>query len=202
MVVVLASTRKVRIALAIIGAVAAGLLLEKGLAPHYYAAVTGLILFLACSGVRGVLRTFPARSIVRALTKVTLAGLFLFVFSIEVINSATDDLRAQDRSEGGVESARFALRRRSIIDSLLRQGKRHLVIVKYALDHHKDPEWVYNRADIDASDIVWARDMGNADNSELINYYRDREPWLLEADAEPPRLSRYAIPPTQTGVAP
>src|SRR5262245_3247124 len=41
--VILKPTRKVRIALAISGTVAVGLLLEKGFAAHYYAPVTGLI---------------------------------------------------------------------------------------------------------------------------------------------------------------
>jgi len=196
MALMLAPTRKVCIALAINGAVAAGLLLEKGLAPHYYAPVTGLILFLAASGARSVLKFFRGRSM-RTLMKATLAGLFLIVFTIEIVNAASDLLSSQDRMKGG-DFAGYAVSRRSIVDSLLRQGKRHLVIVKYEPDHHKAPEWVYNKADIDASDIVWARDMGYAGNSELINYYRDREAWLLEADAEPPRLSRYAIAPTQT----
>jgi hypothetical protein len=35
-----------------------------------------------------------------------------------------------------------------------------LVIVKYSTAHSPYHERVYNRADIDASKVVWARDMG------------------------------------------
>jgi hypothetical protein len=71
----------------------------------------------------------------------------------------------------------------------MRQGTRHLVIVRYAPGRNTNAEWVYNSADIDASTVVWARDMGDAQNSELIDYYRGRQIWLLEPDLVPPRLS-------------
>ena len=47
-------------------------------------------------------------------------------------------------------------------------------------------------ADIDGSSVVWARDLGPAENEKLQRYYPDRTEWLLEPDAKPARLSRYA----------
>jgi len=59
----------------------------------------------------------------------------------------------------------------------------HLVIVRYGPAH--DPvrqlEWLYNAADIDTAKVVWAREMGTAENAHLIEYYRDRRVWLIEA---------------------
>ncbi len=52
-------------------------------------------------------------------------------------------------------------------------------------------EWVYNRADIDAAKVVWARDMSPAENRELLDYFRDRRAWLVEADAAPPKVTPY-----------
>ena len=46
------------------------------------------------------------------------------------------------------------------------------MLVRYAPDHNVLEEWVYNHADIDGSAIVWARDMGDAANRELLDYYR------------------------------
>ena len=66
-----------------------------------------------------------------------------------------------------------------------------LVIVRYNQYHMTGNEWVYNKADIDASKIVWARDMGDAANAELIRYYPKRRVWLAQADLLPPRLTPY-----------
>jgi len=36
--------------------------------------------------------------------------------------------------------------------------------------------------------VVFARDMGAADNAALIQYFGDRKVWLLEADDTPPTV--------------
>ncbi len=66
---------------------------------------------------------------------------------------------------------------------------RQLVIVRYKPVHDPLQEWVYNRADIDGSRVVWARDMGPHQNQELMQYYRSRNAWILDADEVPPKLS-------------
>ena len=67
-----------------------------------------------------------------------------------------------------------------------------LVIVRYGEHHDPFLEWVYNGADIDHQKIVWARDMGQDRNEELLRYYSDRRVWLLDADDLSPRLSEYS----------
>jgi hypothetical protein len=54
-----------------------------------------------------------------------------------------------------------------------------------------DRDWVYNEPDIDHAAIVWARDMGNTDNQELLNYFKDRRVWRINGDSSPPRLEPY-----------
>ena len=54
--------------------------------------------------------------------------------------------------------------------------------------HH---EWVYNNADIDDSKIVWAREMGDPYDKELLAYFKDRRIWLLEADQSPRKLQPF-----------
>ena len=67
------------------------------------------------------------------------------------------------------------------------------MIVRYAPDHDPFNEWVYNEADIDAAQVVWARDMGPARNQELIHYFKDRQVFLLEADETPVRSLPYSV---------
>jgi hypothetical protein len=69
-----------------------------------------------------------------------------------------------------------------------------LAIVRYSPAHNPGDEWVYNRADIDGSKVVWAQDAGAADNLELIRYYPNRNVWLVEPDVIPARISPYPIP--------
>jgi hypothetical protein len=64
------------------------------------------------------------------------------------------------------------------------------VFVRYG-PRHAFEEWVHNAADIDSSRIVWAHDLGDVENLELLHYYPDRTYWLLEPDENPPKLSRY-----------
>jgi hypothetical protein len=68
--------------------------------------------------------------------------------------------------------------------------------VRYSPNHDVlSREWVYNEADIDRSKVVWARDMGDAQNQELIRYFNHHTVWLLEPDKTPPQLSPYPSRP-------
>jgi hypothetical protein len=83
-----------------------------------------------------------------------------------------------------------ATERGRIAAQLLADGGSHLVIVRYG----KCPAgygstsllevWVYNRADIDACPIVWARELDQERNHHLLAYFKDRTVWLLQADRE------------------
>jgi hypothetical protein len=63
-------------------------------------------------------------------------------------------------------------------------------------------DYVYNAADIDGAPIVWARDMGPEKNQELLNYYRGRKVWLLEADLKADQLRTYPAKGTNAGSKP
>jgi hypothetical protein len=88
------------------------------------------------------------------------------------------------------------LERAATLAELRRRPGLQLAIVRYG-PHHEDNnrEWVYNEADIDRAKVVWARDMGPAKNKELVDYFRDRQVWLVEADETPPRVVPYSSSP-------
>jgi len=74
----------------------------------------------------------------------------------------------------------------------------HLIIVHYGPQHEPFPDWVYNRADMDHSRIVWARDMGSVENQKVVNYFDNRQIWFLDPDQQPIRLQPY---PDQSSAA-
>lgn len=66
----------------------------------------------------------------------------------------------------------------------------HLVLVHYGPNHVNDNEWVYNRANIDGSKVIWARERGDRLDDDLRAYYPQRIFWRLDADAGVPVLRR------------
>jgi hypothetical protein len=80
---------------------------------------------------------------------------------------------------------------------LQQDGESHLVIVRYGAEHSVHDEWVYNDADIDNSKVVWAREMDSERNLELMDYFKNRRVWLLQADAKVPDI----VPYTEASVA-
>jgi hypothetical protein len=89
------------------------------------------------------------------------------------------------------------LDRVAISRQLKRMPGNHLVLVRYepayGIEHVPDHEWVSNEADIDSAKIVWARDMGDQRNQELLRYFHNRHVWLLNGDQPSPQLEPYAL---------
>jgi hypothetical protein len=84
--------------------------------------------------------------------------------------------------------------RAQVLAELMSRRGRQLAIVRYAPDHVVFGDWVYNAADIDQSKVVWAREMDERSNAELLQYFRARTAWLVEPDRDPPGLTPYPEP--------
>jgi hypothetical protein len=158
-----------------------GILGETWTSPHYLAAGTGLLYLVLMQCLRHLqLWCWRGRAVgvalVRAIPVICCAMIALRVAAVAVrvpIEAAWP--------RGNLEHA-------AIVRELQDLPGQHLVIVRYHPDHDLDCEWVYNAADIDGSKIVWARDMGNIDNGELLQYFSNRHAWRLDADQPSPRL--------------
>jgi hypothetical protein len=89
-------------------------------------------------------------------------------------------------------TAPLGLARAKVAAQLEANPGKQLAIVRYTPEHASFDDWVYNAADIDASKVVWARELKAVSNPELIRYFRDRQVWLVEPDFAPPRVSPYS----------
>jgi len=80
----------------------------------------------------------------------------------------------------------------AVLADLERRPGLQLAIVRYGPHHPVDlHEWVYNQANIDSAKVIWARDMGPAENKDLIDYFPNRHVCLVEADETPPKVIAY-----------
>jgi len=163
----------------------AGALLSMFYAAHYVAPVTGVVVAVIVQGMRH-LRAWRWEG--------KPSGLF-FVRALILMGVATLPLQVRALTARYAEQdAWHAMgpQRAKLVAELGSLRAKQLVLVRYKADHDLLIDWVYNEADIDNSKVVWARDMGEERNRELIEYFRTRRVWLLEADGEPPELSEYS----------
>jgi hypothetical protein len=164
----------------------AGLSLQWLHSPHYAAPGTGLFFLLLALGLQG-LRDWKVGPTPCGLWIVR--GMLPATILILVANSLHSAAGAGSRwlpIGDYQEPARTAMLRQ-----LEASDEPDLVIVRYLPGHSVHDEWVYNDADIDASPVVWARDMGAEGNRELLQYFANRQVWLAEPDQHPPRITPY-----------
>lgn len=74
------------------------------------------------------------------------------------------------------------------LDLSSRKGP-HLVFVRYVAKHNPHEEWVYNGAEPQSQEIVWARYFTEESRSRVKKEFRDRVCWVLDPDAKPYRLT-------------
>jgi hypothetical protein len=89
-----------------------------------------------------------------------------------------------------------------ILEELRARPGQHLVLVRYRDRHDVYEEWVYISANIDSQKVVWARDMGHEANRELIEYYSNRQVWIVDADAVKPQIATYISGSLRAGARP
>lgn len=153
---------------------------------HYIAAATCLFVLISVKGLR-VFRKWNAGPILFFLCVLH----FAFWYGLHLCeDAAVSQALLRYETWTGLNSAQQPPR--AIIERELEaQPGKQLVFVNYSPRHIFQNEWVWNAADIDSARVVWARDLGQAEDDKLRAYYPQRAAWILEADATPPRLARY-----------
>jgi len=141
--------------------------------PHYIAPAAGVLFAVLAQSIRN-LRTMRIlrRPIGAALSRAILLALVVDV-SLLVSQRLGD---SQGWGGWGLSE------RADLLHELESKPGKHVVLVRYGPDHSVHEEWVFNAADIDASKVVWARDLPGERNAALFRYYPDRTIWLATPD--------------------
>jgi hypothetical protein len=187
--------RRIRFLLVSVLVLAAGMVIEIYVLPHYVAPITAAFYAIGLQMMRHLRLWKPegklvGRTLVRmtVVSVVALAALRIFAGPIGI---APSEWPASGWNFEWWGPQQFGTERATIMASLDKMPEKQLVIVRYWGNHDPFDEWIYNAADIDASRVIWARDAGAAGNLELIRYYKNRKVWLVEPDAIPARVWPY-----------
>lgn len=177
--------RRIRLPMICIGIAALGSLLQIVYYAHYAAPVAAAIIIVLVQSFRHLRRCHVGRGhmggfLVRAIP----AAAFLLL-----VGSQGATLWRQEP----IEQTQPVNARRDKLEAGLRErsSRAKLIIVRYTGNQIPHEEWVYNRADIDRAEVVWAHDMGPQENRKLVEYFKDRSIWMLEPDRDPERLEPY-----------
>jgi hypothetical protein len=181
----LSRERWVRIALLLLFLFFVALIPVVGMIGHYAAPIAGLFFYLTVESLR-VLRgwRWSGMRVGQWAVRCLILGWCLWLIPHGMAMTRfdpTDDCHNQ------------AIERAAILDHLKQEQGKHLVIVRYSPEHSYHAEWVYNEADIDNAKVIFAREMDAQHNQQLLEYFRDRRIWLVNADEKPPQLKPYPI---------
>ena len=132
--------------------------------PHYIAPIACLFYFAMFQGLRSwevISRKNKGQSLVLpTVICYSLLSLFVYCFIIGTSESPS---------------------RYAALESKLEQiPGDHLVFVRYPEDHNFHMEMTGNKANIDQSKIVWANELSEADNRNLVDHFRGRQVWVWD----------------------
>lgn len=163
-----------------------GLFLVVWSLPHYAAPLVCVIYGLLIQSLRHM-RTlrFSGRRVGWGLSR---AVVFLLLVTTAIL------VYVRVRHPGWDWNGDMGNRERAAVEKELEQMPgNQLAIVRYGPVHNVHEEWVYNKADIDGSKVVWAREMFPEQNQKLLDYYRDRQVWLVQPESPDEVLSPYNV---------
>ena len=197
--------RRIRFLIRCLVVLAAGQAIQIFLIPHYLATFTAAFYAIGLQAMRHLRVWSPegqpvGRMFVRLTVAlcVVLGGMRVFAEPLHLdlaIWPAAGASGWMGRSSlSGAAGAK-------VEGQLERLPGKQLAIVSYAPTHDPRVIWIDNCSDLDRCKVIWAWDMGDAENQELINYYNDRTVWLVEPDTEPVTVTPYKSPEQLVGAA-
>jgi hypothetical protein len=172
--------RRIRLPLWCVLAAFVGSWIEVRFYVHYAAPAAAALLILAVQAFRHLRQwTSVGKFLARAIPVLVVASA-LGAQGLEILRPPPKPKNAQ----------------RDYVASLLNEFvEKHVILVRYTGQQSPHEEWVYNSANIDAQDVIWAHDLGPEKNARLIEYYRGRKIWLFQPDINAVRLDPYGDKP-------
>lgn len=184
---------RIRWAIACLAVTLVAYFLSSWVSANYAAPATCIIVLLVITGLRRIdaLRIGPHHT-GRYLLLLLLVGHILWV-----VKYISDEAVRRSFSTPFTERLR-------IESDLSAMGGKHLVLVQ----HHTPAEdnvhaWtgvVFNRANIDASNTVWAWKPTLEKEAELLSYFKDRQVWLFEYQSENLVIQPMTLRPYQSSL--
>jgi hypothetical protein len=174
--------RKMRLPFATFLFVAAGFVCVIWSMPHYAAPATCVIVLLLVQAIRHV-RTVKVfeRPVGAALSRAVLV-----LLAVDVALGATHGICDPLSWACTGDPSRAA-----IVERLSHTPGKHLVIVRYPEGYNVHDDWVFNGAEIDSAKLLWARETNPLQNQKLLDYFRDRQIWLIEPEEDNTELIPY-----------
>lgn len=159
---------------------------ETWMHPHYAAPALGLLYIALLQCMRhGRLWRWQGRRVGVSLVQ----GVVLICCAMVILRLVAVSIHEQIEPRW----PKGNLDRAQILRTLEASTGKDLILVRYGPLHVPDDEWVYNAADIDAAKVVWARDMGDTKNAELLKYFSNRKVWLVYPDSAPIKLVPFSV---------
>jgi hypothetical protein len=181
--------RWMKLAAIAVGAELAAILCETFMNLHYFAPAVGLMMLLVVRSLE-LLRTVKRGD--ARFGRVVLQGILATVLLSLWLGARAHLSTPLEKLDVTYQKAK---EREDLVHELKMMGGKHLMLVEYGPEHSYLFEWVYNDADIDRANIVWARPMTPEKTAVLVDYFADREVWILSADAQPCQLRKFKREP-------
>jgi hypothetical protein len=181
--------RGMALPVSIVAASVASLAIETWFQPHYFAPAAPALYLLLIQCLRQLCyglgkRDLRCREVGQAWVRGTAAVAFAMIFLR--IAASSQHVRIEPTWPRG------NLVRASMLRQLGDEPGQQLVIVRAGPGYDPTVDWVYNGASIDEAKVVWARDMGQKENQELVRYFSGRHAWQITDGAVLPKLEPYS----------
>ncbi len=130
--------------------------------PHYIAGIAVALILVVTLG----LRRMEAMRVQRKRLGAELSALILFGWVAMSTLAFAADLIERPREP----RLKWAQDRAAIARQYCNDKTQHVLFVRYLPEHSIHQEWVYNGANIDRQAVIWANDLGEQRNRELMTY--------------------------------